>query len=733
MAAIAAQAPGLPSTPLQAINPPAANHVADGNANRSDGSGMNTASGPYPFSQPPPPAPPAPAIGSASPATPLSTGTPPSSTQSHLRSHDPHQLPPLQTALGNRLPTTQNGRVTIVEPPGQGGRRSNAPAPAFASPTRDSQSAAPKINEDISRLTHAIQQSIPEAVRHVIRDNWQKALLGTEFHQAFVMNAAVHHASSHVVKHAIKDFGQKMISESKEEIIGQFTAKDLDDVADLIFERASDAFLDKALERRLGTIDARSLINALARAERLGYENNDAMDERPDLTPMSAGPVPSPSIAPVHVKKQLCTKQPPSPAGFDYSCEHCGAGFITGVGQQYHHANKVCGAHEMASATPKGDTAMTNTSNAPSGHGSPTVPAAPAPQTQPGSFHPAYHTPLPVPNLSATSTIQPAMSTSTVVQAPLQYNFTPSNAPKVPAQYNVTPSNTSNAPPLSSPTAADPYAHLTPENRENMDAELRRAELSYAPRFKEAEKIEDPLDRKLKLENLLNGFSTKQSNIRKKYGVRLRQRRTKAEIDAERARVHGIINTPVKRRRTDAGTENSTPTWSSVQQPASARTPESSAPTASEPVSNNHLSIASLSTSGLGKASATEATTDPTTAQSQNTVPSPPPAAPLVAGRSLSSMQRSGYRISAHASRHSASAEQSPALEEQEPVSVGWRASVEAQAKTQSPPVQEQKRGASAAEPVVLDDDSNSSSDSDSDEEIPALIAPTKRASGSPK
>ncbi len=43
-------------------------------------------------------------------------------------------------------------------------------------------------------------------------------------------------------------------------------------------------------------------------------------------------------------------------------------------------------------------------------------------------------------------------------------------------------------------------------------------------------------DRRVRLDGLRNSFGTKQSMIRKKYGVRLRERRTKAEIEAERLR-----------------------------------------------------------------------------------------------------------------------------------------------------------------------------------------------------
>jgi hypothetical protein len=72
---------------------------------------------------------------------------------------------------------------------------------------------------------------------------------------------------------------------------------------------------------------------------------------------------------------------------------------------------------------------------------------------------------------------------------------------------------------------------------EAMNEELRQAEQKYAPRFAEAEKIADENLRRARIEALRNTFATKQSMIRKKFGVRLRERRTKAEIMAERERM----------------------------------------------------------------------------------------------------------------------------------------------------------------------------------------------------
>lgn len=83
-----------------------------------------------------------------------------------------------------------------------------------------------------------------------------------------------------------------MVAESKHELMAHFTTETLDEVADIIIGKASDSFLDKCLERRLLTIEAKPLINALAKAERLGYEPGDIVqdDQHERVIPQEAYP-----------------------------------------------------------------------------------------------------------------------------------------------------------------------------------------------------------------------------------------------------------------------------------------------------------------------------------------------------------------------------------------------------------------------------------------------------------
>lgn len=68
-----------------------------------------------------------------------------------------------------------------------------APLPAstsgFPSPNREKIHQLPKFKDDRTRITFGIQQALPEAVRRSVRDNWEKCLVGSDFHQAFVVRS----------------------------------------------------------------------------------------------------------------------------------------------------------------------------------------------------------------------------------------------------------------------------------------------------------------------------------------------------------------------------------------------------------------------------------------------------------------------------------------------------------------------------------------------------------------
>lgn len=111
----------------------------------------------------------------------------------------------------------------------------------------------------------------------------------------------MHHSTPGVQTRAVHDFGRNLVANCKSELIGHFSARDIDDVADQILAKASNAFLDKALEMRLATIDAKPLLNALAKAERLGYDSQDLVEvsHGEHVIPNShTGHMPAPNMGP---------------------------------------------------------------------------------------------------------------------------------------------------------------------------------------------------------------------------------------------------------------------------------------------------------------------------------------------------------------------------------------------------------------------------------------------------
>lgn len=125
-----------------------------------------------------------------------------------------------------------------------------------------------------------------------------------------------------VARGSIKDFGSKVVKNARVEFVAHLDTADIDEIGSLILAKASDRFLDDALEARLRTIDAKPLINALARAERLGYEPDDIVEEPvggqerviPQNVPEPPPPMPG-QAAPPKKQCRMCNrvfdKEPP--------------------------------------------------------------------------------------------------------------------------------------------------------------------------------------------------------------------------------------------------------------------------------------------------------------------------------------------------------------------------------------------------------------------------------------
>ena len=310
----------------------------------------------------------------------------------------------------------------------------------------------------------------------------------------------------------------------------------------------------------------------------------------------------------------------------------------------------------------------------------------------------------------------------------------------------------------SSPNPADPYAHLTAQQLDAMQEELRDAELKYTAKFQDAELIPDPDERRTKLDGLRNSFGTKQSMIRKKYGVRLRERRRKAEIQAERDRMGvGPKATPTATpstvpARRSLDTSNRTPTpvksssgWTAANGPQPSesanddqqqnnkrrrlnegengaadpyQTPHT--PAASQPPPQR-LAVTEIG-GGLGQSPATAAHRDPT-------LPQPPPSSTNASAPSSVS-QQAGARVEIHLPRGSSLGEarrtsntnSNPQASQSTYATPASRASSSGATDTKAP----------AADGDDDDEDDDDTSD-DGDEDIPAKLPANVRQSLTPR
>ena len=113
-----------------------------------------------------------------------------------------------------------------------------------------------------------------------------------------------------------------MVLESKHELISHFSQADLDEIADAIISKASDAFLDKCLNARLLTIEAKPLLTALAKAERLGYNPADIVQEQHErvlpTTQASRPPPPPPQSYPGRLQCMACFRVFTHQAPYEY-------------------------------------------------------------------------------------------------------------------------------------------------------------------------------------------------------------------------------------------------------------------------------------------------------------------------------------------------------------------------------------------------------------------------------
>ncbi|TDZ40146.1 hypothetical protein CTRI78_v010360 [Colletotrichum trifolii] len=702
-----------------------------------------------------------------SPVTPPVPSAAPESTpslpQPPLENSPPSAQPAMRETAVPVVPVVGNEQGADAEPIRNGSSNPQGPfppkspasaitiasSPADTAPT----AAAVSTNYDVETMSAILRDAKPDIVRQAIRENYQKCLLGSPYHQAFIINLELHHAESQMMRRIVQDYGHRIMGDGRKELMKWITPPDLDAMADDIILKARGGFLDKVLQARLKNIEARSLVNALARAGRLGYDSSDIVENEhviptasngtnsphgipngtpngvngmpsgtshgmpnghhsalqshhfPNSTPSHTGPpppgfvvnvdpraigwqpqapnketptnVPSPgdqndALNPSnlectfclhvfqavsawrhHVKKRLCTKPVKymNRHGDVLLCPHCVQTFNSHTGLSYHMLNKVCGDF--------GPVAKEDCHNIRPVRGYAPIPTAfamhtqlPPQPSQPTPYHPNANTfdnsrKRPAPNSTpfhTSSSNSPVPTQATVPPPALSQNpmLTP-NRPMVSSQVVGTPQA-----PLGTPGQKD-LAHLTQHQIEALLGELKRAEDDFKSKIDAANKIggtEDEVQKKLT--SLRNSFACKQSTVRKKYGIKLRERRNRAEMEAERARMgYGMV----PRQGTEAAKEQTQHADKRARINSAGHSTTTQVSQTPVPVPQiprpavKQVAVSDIG-GGLSGSNATAAEEDPTMSMSQ---PVPRRETPIYPPRPSSSYQQGSSRVDVYA------------------------------------------------------------------------------------
>lgn len=374
------------------------------------------------------------------------------------------------------------------------------------------------------------------------------------------MNATLHQATERTLARAAEDFGQRLVATAKGQLLSHFQQSDFDEVADVILKKVSTRFLDRALAQRVETIEARNLVNVLASAERLGFSVDDIVEEHPrtngsgktesvipsleglPLQQLSQPPqqqpreeVPEPDAGigiiecgackrpcsgvealTYHSKKAACNPD------FRYEdigksiCPHCGCLFGSSGGVNYHLKSEVCGAYSEATTKAVYQRLESYVEN--------------KGQRQTQNRNKGWAQRARAPAAAVTSPVATPGYQQTG-QRQLVYTPLPTQ------QASPHPSSASHNP------RDDPYEHLSAETLAKFRWEINQAEETYGKKMRDAMLLPEP-ESTDKLSRLKNAYNAKVSTTRKRYGIRLKERRSKEEVDAERIRLLGRPDAP---------------------------------------------------------------------------------------------------------------------------------------------------------------------------------------------
>lgn len=188
----------------------------------------------------------------------------------------------------NKTPESERREAIHHSSPAQAPRHQNT-----ASVPAQTAAESIRLEKEIARLNDILAETSAQAAQKVLKDKWRFFLFDTydEAHISFILRAGFKNATASVTEKVLQDkslFRELLLDVASrkstliEKVINNTTAAQL-------LRLAPERVLDEAVAERLKTVSAKQLIGWLARADRLGYQMDDIIDEDDESVVPRAG------------------------------------------------------------------------------------------------------------------------------------------------------------------------------------------------------------------------------------------------------------------------------------------------------------------------------------------------------------------------------------------------------------------------------------------------------------
>ncbi|KAI9738075.1 MAG: hypothetical protein M1818_005503 [Claussenomyces sp. TS43310] len=193
---------------------------------------------------------------------------------------------------------------------------------------RDNAHDAPSLDHQVAIVNDALARVSNHAARRATLENWRKCLIGDAHDESYFVRGILKKTSSHVFERIMDEFGDVLLDNASDEFLDRAVELRLQTVgAKTVVPMLREDLLDSAMEYRLTTVTTGSLFAMLAQARRLGYDVQDVVSDDGNVPAASdekihsreAGEMSHPSPAVVqavqnHAQHPQMQPRPPAPA-----------------------------------------------------------------------------------------------------------------------------------------------------------------------------------------------------------------------------------------------------------------------------------------------------------------------------------------------------------------------------------------------------------------------------------